>query len=673
MIIKSELNYTSEFVGRFHKVYVDRKINGKSFKVLNNINFLLPKQSIIGLIGSSGGGKTTLLRTLIGLIKPSSGHVELGGCVNGEILSSLPSSFIGYMPQETALNDLWQARAIFQFCGRVFNIDQKEVRKRIQDLQDRIDLPEDLGYIFTMSGGQKRRVSLAMALIHRPTLLILDEPTVGSDPISRLKIWNFLEECRDKYGMTIVVTTHYIEEVRNADSIAYMYEGSLIRHDKPEKLMREFNCIELEKVALCICQRFNQQLSPYPPIDCYTAESTDCISTNSSPPVAHYYNPYSDHEIIRASFIRIASDINFNLYGPILLCSLYFIATLLISGFMRRPPIEQAICVTGTDSRTASNQTKKFLENLDSSSQLHILFCGLEEAQEASLSTRIFGYLLIDDDFGGNLIDRAIPADTEHDPQSFGYFYGDYSRAISTSSIERLLYRETEEFNREHMIRSTGTRPLYDLIDIIPIDGRPINDDDFRILKKTIPGLLVYYSFQFGQAWTLFGILFDRVFGFLDRQKVMGVRSWHLIFAHFMRANLFFVPMFIGLSTLVLLYFKFEMDIFSLQFLIILTVISVCGNSTGIFLGTLSSSLAFQTIIILCYQIALCWINPMFWSSESLPYFMRIFTYTYPYDDLQKLSILLFSKKHITFRVSLFFEQFIWTSIALTYSVWKLK
>lgn len=89
-----------------------------------------------------------------------------------------------------------------------------------------------------MSGGQKRRISLAMALIHRPTLLILDEPTVGSDPISRLKIWNFLEECRDEYGMTILFTTYYIEEVRHADSIAYMYEVSLIRHDRPENLMQ---------------------------------------------------------------------------------------------------------------------------------------------------------------------------------------------------------------------------------------------------------------------------------------------------------------------------------------------------------------------------------------------------------------------------------------------------
>lgn len=319
-----------------------------------------------------------------------------------------------------------------------------------------------------------------------------------------------------------------------------------------------------------------------------------------------------------------------------------------------------------------SNFTKNFLENLNASSQVELAFCGLAKAQELALSAKTSGYLALDDDFGEKLMDRALFGN-QHKSVALGHFYGNYSRAVSMSFMERLFFRRIDTFIKKHMHWSNGTRPLYDLIEISPFDGGPRGDVEFRILRKTIPSSLTYYCFQFGQVWTLLGFLFDQIFGFPDRQRAMGIKPWHIIATHFVRANLFFVPMFIGISTLVLLFSKIEIDIFALRFLVVLIVLSICGNSTGIFLGAISPSIALQTMIIFAYQTSLCAINSMFWPNESLPYFMKPVTYIYPYDKLQIISVDLFAKKDIFLTVSLFTEQFIWIVLAIAYSLWKLN
>lgn len=148
-----------------------------------------------------------------------------------------------------------------------------------------------------------------------------------------------------------------------------------------------------------------------------------------------------------------------------------------------------------------------FLEIADYISQLHIIFCGLEEAQKETLFIKIFGNPLIDDDFGGKLINRAISGDDEYGSKSLVYFYGDYSRAISTSSFERLLFRETEEFSEKNVRRLRESRPLYDLIDIIPIDGRPIHDNDVRKSEQnnTWSPYLLFFSIRasLDSVWAL--------------------------------------------------------------------------------------------------------------------------------------------------------------------------
>lgn len=658
----------SIFVGRMKNVTIERKDKQKWITVLNNINFTLPAKSIIGLIGPSGGGKTTLLKTLIGLLSPKIGHVELGGCVNEEILSSLPSSYIGYMPQETALNDIWTARGILQFCGRVYNIDQEEIDKRIQNLHNDIDLPENLGFIFTMSGGQKRRVSLAMSLLHRPTLLILDEPTVGSDPISRLKIWNFLEQCRDKYEMTILVTTHYIEEVRNADTIAYMYKGCLVRHDKPKKLMEEFNCIELEKVALALCQPYSKSSHEHRLKNEITGDEN--IFSNYHQSCSHNHQQASSSQLIKASFIRIASEKYQNFVAPFFFCLGLHQSVLMVLAFMLKPPIELPICICGMNTQFTSNLTTDFIQSLDSSTQLQVLLCDLEEARKKASHAQIIGYLMIDDNLGENLLDRVTIQETEEASQPLWRFYGDYSEGVNIQFVERLLYQKVNDFINGNLKNLNKTRPLYDLIDTIPIDGKPIEDSDSRLLFRILPNILFYYTFQFCQACTLFGYLFDRIDGFLDRQKVMGIKSWHLIVAHFVRANLILTPMFVLTSSILILFLKIDLDQYVFKFLMIHTLISICGTSTGILLGTLSPSFSVHMVFLFSYHLGIMWFNSSIWPNEASPYYVNTLIHAFPYDRLAKFSVFLFLKQRLSLSINLLSEPLVWTFTSFALSLW---
>lgn len=243
-------------IAALRNVQVEFGKNRERSLILNNVTLTVPEKSIIGLIGPSGCGKTTLLRTLIGLVPVKSGQISVGGYQNGDVCSKLSPSFLGYMPQDSGLHDLWKAIDMFRFAGRVLNIKQNEIDRRIKLLQEKIDLPSNLEYISSMSGGEKRRMSLALALIHQPKLLILDEPTVGSDPLSRIKIWKYLEECRDRFGMTIIITTHYIEEVNEANSIAFMYQGQVMCHEEPKIMLRIHGAANLEAATYTICRNY---------------------------------------------------------------------------------------------------------------------------------------------------------------------------------------------------------------------------------------------------------------------------------------------------------------------------------------------------------------------------------------------------------------------------------
>ena len=222
----------------------------KSFgeqKVLDKIDFNLESGEIVGLIGPSGSGKSTLIKTMLGMEKADEGEALILDykMPKREILSN-----IGYMAQSDALYEMLTGYENLEFFGKMKGVPSDKLKKEIEYIAEIVDLTDDLKKLVSKySGGMKRRLSLAIALIGSPELLILDEPTVGIDPSLRKNIWKELFKQRDS-GVGILVTTHVMDEAELTDKVGLLLNGDIIDFDTPQQLKVKNNVKTIEEVFL---------------------------------------------------------------------------------------------------------------------------------------------------------------------------------------------------------------------------------------------------------------------------------------------------------------------------------------------------------------------------------------------------------------------------------------
>ena len=222
----------------------------KSFgeqKVLDKIDFKLESGEIVGLIGPSGSGKSTLIKTMLGMEKADEGEALVLDykMPKREILSN-----IGYMAQSDALYEMLTGYENLEFFGKMKGVLSDKLKKEIEYIAEVVDLTDDLKKLVSnYSGGMKRRLSLAIALIGSPELLILDEPTVGIDPSLRKNIWKELFKQRDN-GVGILVTTHVMDEAELTDKVGLLLNGDIIDFDTPQQLKVKNNVKTIEEVFL---------------------------------------------------------------------------------------------------------------------------------------------------------------------------------------------------------------------------------------------------------------------------------------------------------------------------------------------------------------------------------------------------------------------------------------
>jgi ABC-2 type transport system ATP-binding protein len=222
----------------------------KSFgkkEVLQNVDLTVVPGQIYGLIGPSGSGKTTLVKLIVGMDRPTKGEVH----VLDKKVPNLPLlQKIGYMAQSDALYNDLTARENLAFFASLFKLKKQEQTERIRYAVDLVNLTADLSKkVQAFSGGMKRRLSLAIALIQDPQVLVLDEPTVGIDPELRLSIWKELYRLKAE-GKTILVTTHVMDEAEKCDQLAMIRDGRLITSGSPAQLKEQYGIQSLEEVFL---------------------------------------------------------------------------------------------------------------------------------------------------------------------------------------------------------------------------------------------------------------------------------------------------------------------------------------------------------------------------------------------------------------------------------------
>ncbi|XP_037950080.1 ABC transporter G family member 20 [Teleopsis dalmanni] len=234
-------------VRRAHKMYGSTK---NPNVVLDGLNMTVPKGSIYGLLGASGCGKTTLLSCIVGRRRLNSGEIWVLGGHPGSRGSGVPGPRIGYMPQEVALYGEFTMRETLIYFGLIAAMPQSDIDDRTEFLLKLLNLPNGSKFIKNLSGGQQRRMSLAVALLHEPELLILDEPTVGVDPVLRQSIWDHLVDITKNGHTTVIITTHYIDECAQAHVIGLLRGGKMLAEESPDFLRQQYNATSLEDVFL---------------------------------------------------------------------------------------------------------------------------------------------------------------------------------------------------------------------------------------------------------------------------------------------------------------------------------------------------------------------------------------------------------------------------------------
>ena len=206
-------------------------------RAVDGIDLDVPEGQIFGFLGPNGSGKTTTVRMLTTLLRPTSGRASVGGlditCQAGDVRRT-----IGVALQEAGLDDLATGRELLALQGRLHNMDGSEASERAKGLLEVVDLIDAADRpIKGYSGGMKRRLDLAAALMHRPKIVFLDEPTTGLDPISRAAIWRYVRELNTTDGVTFFLTTQYMEEADQlADDVAIMDAGRIVSRGSPAEL-----------------------------------------------------------------------------------------------------------------------------------------------------------------------------------------------------------------------------------------------------------------------------------------------------------------------------------------------------------------------------------------------------------------------------------------------------
>jgi ABC-2 type transport system ATP-binding protein len=209
-------------------------------RAVEAVDMAVDRGEFFGFLGPNGAGKTTMIHMLTTLVSPSRGRAEVDGHdVVAEPLAVRKN--IGLVFQETTLDPELSAEENLQLSGRLYGLKRADLARRIEEVLALFELTDRRhDSVRTFSGGMRRQVDLARGILHRPAVLFLDEPTLGLDPVNRGRVWGFLERLASEEGMTLFLTTHYLEEAEPCDRVMIVDRGQVIAQGTPAELKRDF-------------------------------------------------------------------------------------------------------------------------------------------------------------------------------------------------------------------------------------------------------------------------------------------------------------------------------------------------------------------------------------------------------------------------------------------------
>ncbi|XP_037530537.1 ABC transporter G family member 23 [Nematolebias whitei] len=542
-------------------------------KVLSSLNLTVPQGHIYGLLGPSGCGKTTLLKCIVGTLKISRGHITVLGKPPAFPGHEVPGKMVGYMPQELALYNEFTISDTLTFFGRIHGLTSKETQARMDFLIDFLHLPQKQSLVRNLSGGQRRRVSLGAALLQNPELLILDEPTVGVDPVLRSKIWQHLVEIVKTGKVSVIITTHYIEEARQAHVVGLMRNGHLLAEGPPDAVMKQHSATTLEHAFLQLCQSSDQNVvkrgsSPQGgPLE--KSQSFESGRDESQPILAIEPPPAEElpkcsanwkararHVLPRGRNIaaliiktmvrmkRMPGSLCFQFLLPVIQISLI---CLCVGGEPKG--IQVAVVNNDTSTSSFSSSMLSFLDN----SSIYQVPLSHHEAFEGVYNGKYWGVIGFGKNFTSFLTKRILQRQVSKEVIEGGsvHVWLDQTNRQIGLMLQKQIHQAFEAFV-DHKMGSMSYMADLPIKFEEPIYGSM--NTDFTTFVT--PGAVLSISFYLAVGLTALSFVLERKEGLLDRCWVAGVSSMETMLAHLFSQLLVISVQIVLMLLFILLVFK---------------------------------------------------------------------------------------------------------------------
>ncbi|XP_045128416.1 ABC transporter G family member 20-like [Portunus trituberculatus] len=664
----------------------------KKVMVLENLNMRVPQGAIYGLLGPSGCGKTTLLGCLVNRLHLDKGAIFLFGFSPGTSESAVPGHRVGYMPQELALYQEFTILETLHYFGRIHQMSSGHITRRTGFLINFLDLPNPARLISQLSGGQQRRVSLAAALLHEPELLILDEPTVGVDPLLRSSIWEHLLEVCNSGNTTIIITTHYIEEARQADKVGLMRGGRLLAETSPYSLIEHFGIPSLEDIFLKLCLEnrsgedellhgkvnvaFEGDTSGTKPLPGSMPEargSLKALQEDVDPTTGHVMlRDSTENNILMSPWVRTSK------YERVF--SMDRFTALLIKNFIRlwrnkgfllfsflMPPLQTVLfCLTvgGTPYDLPMG-----IVNLDEGYQfgipmMHVNFMFsqsfVQELNNRTITKKFYdsfeeGYAAVEDGstwgliyfsphftkgllafYGSTQIPEVNQSDTE---EATINVYMDNTNSQISATLGFALLNSLEKFLADVIVN------VEDKVHVFWPDfhintsklALPINfaepvygSADASFTEFMAPGVILTITYFMAVGLTALSFIIERKEGLLDRSWVSGVQSSEVMLAHLATQML---VMLVQISLILVFMFPvFQLPCKgSMVWVVLLSVLQgFCGMTFGLMTSALSNDENTAIMMALGIFYPLLLLSGIVWPIQGIPVALRYVSYVLP-------------------------------------------
>jgi ABC-2 type transport system ATP-binding protein len=224
------------------------------FTANNNLSFEVSKGEIFGFLGANGAGKTTAIKILCGLSYPTSGEISVAGFDVYKQREQLKRN-IGYMSQKFSLYEDLTVFENIRFYGGIYGLSKEEINSKSNELLDKLDLKHARNKrISSLPLGWKQKLAFSVAIFHNPEIVFLDEPTGGVDPVTRRQFWDLIYDA-SRAGITIFVTTHYMDEAEYCDRVSIMVDGRIEALDTPNKLKERFDAADMDEVFISLARK----------------------------------------------------------------------------------------------------------------------------------------------------------------------------------------------------------------------------------------------------------------------------------------------------------------------------------------------------------------------------------------------------------------------------------